>query len=150
MARENFPTPVHCIIMFLLGTIMAHLQVKSQCIEVYSYEEHSTIIWAIHISLLIYGMILVIEFGCEIHSQALRSIVKRFSPLWGALVVVLHMLLLDSRFGWFTLALWAISLVGTLWWSWQEIEEMYQCIKNKIGRYFIREDDIMMECNDKV
>ncbi|KAI4347875.1 hypothetical protein L6164_008652 [Bauhinia variegata] len=149
MAGEKFLTPIHCVIMFLVGTIMAHLQVKSQSMKISPYEEHNAIIIrANYASLLTYGMILVIEFGCEIHNQA-RSIIKRFSPLTGALVAVLHMLLLDSAFGWFTLALWAIALVGTLWWTWQEITEMYQCIKNKIDRYF-HNDDIFMQCNDLV
>ncbi|KAI4357174.1 hypothetical protein L6164_001140 [Bauhinia variegata] len=132
MAGENFPTPVHSIIMFWVEVILALLGQKFQYDKVTPYVEHGAIILGIYISLLIYCMGLIIEFGCEITNQALCLIIKRFNPILGALLVVMLTLLLHSGFGWFTFALWVISLVGTLRWSWPEIKEIKEKITEKM------------------
>ena len=142
MARAKFPPPRHFVIIFLLTTIVAHLQVKSQFMEVSPYIEYKGIIKAIYFSLFSYGLSLTAEFDWEITSQALLSIIKGFSLFSGYLLVILHIILLQPEFGWFTFILWVISLIGALLWSIQKIKELCQCfndtlqgINEKIANY---------------
>ena len=147
---RQFPPPIHFVIIFLLTTIIAHMQMKCQFIKVSPYDEYKGIVGAIYGSIFSYGMLLIAEYGCEITNMALLSAVKRFSPLLGCLVVVLHMLILHPGFGWFTFILWIISLIIVLLRSIQEIKEVYQCFIHTFEKVGEKIRNLLQNINEEV
>ncbi|KAI4356713.1 hypothetical protein L6164_000712 [Bauhinia variegata] len=129
----SFPPPVHSIIFAILGVIIQHIQNKCQSMKISPYEEQNGITLGIYISLFLYAMALLAEFGCKISNHALLLLVKRFSPILGTLVVIMHIFLLSFKFGCFTLTLWAIFLVESLLSSLQEMMQIYRCLSDKLS-----------------
>ena len=99
----------HSVIKFLITTLGAFLQLQYQSQKKSALEEQGNIMTAIYVNLFLYGMGLIAESKLKTCCESIYlSLIQTFTLLFGILVIVLIMIILNPNLGFVAFIIWAL------------------------------------------